>query len=235
MRSEAQMEQLAAAQRASHTSPEAKAKRSAAMRRRLTDPAIIAALIASSHTPEANAKRANSLRRPVADRFHAKVTIEPNSGCWLWLGSADANGYGQMRVEGRGKLATHVSLELAGRPRPWPTACARHKCDNPSCVNPHHLEWGTLKDNSQDSLKRGRADLSGLAIGHAAMQASYESRAIKPCDHCGIEYRATWPQIRRNRNFFCSSACSISWQKATYTGRSIKSWTAGAPFIGRIA
>jgi hypothetical protein len=228
MRTAAQERQLDEA-RKNVSSPSARAKLSASLKRRHREnPELMRRGIAAMQSPEARKKAADALRRPVEQRFEEKVSPEPNSGCWLWIGSADRLGYGQLRVEGRAVLATHVSLELAGRPRPWPTACARHKCDNPNCVNPDHLEWGTLSDNAQDSLKRGRANLSGLAFGHAAMRASYESRAIKPCDHCGIDYRATWAQIRRNRNFFCSSTCSVAWQKATYTGRAIKSWSAAA-------
>ncbi|AFV50997.1 hypothetical protein Abp1_0022 [Acinetobacter phage Abp1] len=33
----------------------------------------------------------------------------------------------------------------------------RHKCDNPRCVNPEHLEIGTLADNNKDRAKRGRS------------------------------------------------------------------------------
>ena len=32
----------------------------------------------------------------------------------------------------------------------------RHKCDNPRCINPEHLEIGTHKDNSQDAINRNR-------------------------------------------------------------------------------
>ncbi len=32
----------------------------------------------------------------------------------------------------------------------------RHKCDNPRCCNPDHLELGTQKDNVQDCRDRGR-------------------------------------------------------------------------------
>jgi hypothetical protein len=33
----------------------------------------------------------------------------------------------------------------------------RHKCDNPSCINPDHLEIGTQYDNMQDMITRDRA------------------------------------------------------------------------------
>lgn len=47
---------------------------------------------------------------------------------------------------------------LANGPVP-PGKIVRHKCDNPSCVNPDHLEVGTLSDNAQDAIARGRRRL----------------------------------------------------------------------------
>lgn len=32
----------------------------------------------------------------------------------------------------------------------------RHKCDNPICINPEHLEIGTQAENVQDMITRGR-------------------------------------------------------------------------------
>lgn len=34
----------------------------------------------------------------------------------------------------------------------------RHKCDNPPCINPEHLETGTQGDNVRDRDDRGRAN-----------------------------------------------------------------------------
>jgi len=33
----------------------------------------------------------------------------------------------------------------------------RHKCDNPRCINPDHLEPGTVADNNRDRAQRGRS------------------------------------------------------------------------------
>jgi hypothetical protein len=113
----------------------------------------------------ANARRIAALQKPVAERFFNFVSPEPNSGCWLWAGSCDRKGYGQLRVQPKSlKYATHVSWEIHRGPTNGMHLC--HKCDNPNCVNPDHLFLGTQRDNTHDMMKKGRADISGLKLGH---------------------------------------------------------------------
>jgi hypothetical protein len=58
----------------------------------------------------------------------------------------------------------------------------RHKCDNPRCIEPTHLELGTLADNNKDRAERGRSAkhvpsrqrLSAEDV--AAIQARYNPR-----------------------------------------------------------
>jgi hypothetical protein len=44
-----------------------------------------------------------------------------------------------------------------------------HKCDNPQCVNPDHLELGTHSKNIRDAFLRGRMSQKGERNGCAKL------------------------------------------------------------------
>lgn len=85
--------------------------------------------------------------------------IQITPGCWWWLGGKDAAGYGVawVKLEKRkgNKRAHRVMYEYYVGPIPE-GLILRHKCNNPSCVNPYHLTLGTQKDNVQDAVQLNR-------------------------------------------------------------------------------
>lgn len=95
----------------------------------------------------------------VLERFWAKVSERAPEECWPWLGAVNHSGYGRFaeRFKAPQRMATHVMLELHGKPRPTPTSQALHSCDNPPCVNPSHLYWGGYAENVADRISRGRS------------------------------------------------------------------------------
>jgi len=97
------------------------------------------------------------VRQSPAERFWAKVQSGPDNECWKWTGAKDNLGYGRFGVdaENRSILAHRIAYELTHGAIPEGMIVC-HSCDNPSCVNPAHLWLGTMSDNSQDMIKKGR-------------------------------------------------------------------------------
>ena len=92
------------------------------------------------------------------ERFWEKVNKGKPDQCWEWSGNRNRKGYGNMVVGTFGitrrtypahrlsYLIKHGSLP-AGK-------VVRHKCDNPKCVNPNHLEIGLPVHNIRDAVER---------------------------------------------------------------------------------
>jgi hypothetical protein len=93
---------------------------------------------------------------------------EPNSGCWLWTGACTGAGYGAIGIGGKWWLAHRLSYTTFHKTEIPARYIVRHTCDNPPCVNPDHLLLGTVKDNSEDAIKRDR-NSHGIGIWTAKL------------------------------------------------------------------
>lgn len=87
-------------------------------------------------------RRANT----VAD-FWAKVdkTSDPR-GCWLWQGTVNSKGYGQIRIASKAHRTHRLAYRLVVGDIP-DGLCLDHLCRVRHCCNPDHLEPVTNREN----------------------------------------------------------------------------------------
>jgi hypothetical protein len=76
-------------------------------------------------------------------------------GCWEWQGYIDPRGYGSILFRGKRQGAHRTAWELTNGPIPEGLYVCHH-CDNPVCVRPSHLFIGTVHDNNDDKIRKGR-------------------------------------------------------------------------------
>jgi len=121
-------------------------------------------------------------RRPISDRFWENVSPEPNSGCWLWLGHADAYGYGQFWMSGKIHTAQRASWMLFRGPF-LSSMQIDHICRTPSCVNPDHLRVITKSENlSSREMKKTKCSRGHPLVGeNLFLERNGKVRRCKLC------------------------------------------------------
>lgn len=89
-----------------------------------------------------------------------RITPVTESGCWLWIGRYDKDGYGMFHDSKHNNYknikAHRYFYEKFVNPIPDGKSVL-HRCDIPCCVNPAHLFLGAQKDNMLDKKRKGRA------------------------------------------------------------------------------
>jgi len=94
-------------------------------------------------------------RTTIRERFTDKYEVGDPEECWEWQGQRNDQGYGLFSIEGNANRAHRIAWSLHNSRTPGSMLVCHH-CDNPPCVNPAHLFLGTVSDNTQDMLSKGR-------------------------------------------------------------------------------
>lgn len=123
----------------------------------------------------------------VAHRLLRKATLL-SDGCWAWNGTSLPRGYGLTSYHGRNVLAHRLSYELFVEPIPA-GLIVDHKCRNPRCVRPDHLQ----AISQQENVERGKRRVA-CPKGHLfTAENTYRSpKGHRRCRACRQERSRAW-------------------------------------------
>lgn len=169
------------------------------------------------------------MKREPLDRFLEKVSQAPGSACWIWRGCFDGDPrsgpnprgqYGRFALDGYHMIAAHRASYLLFNGEIPAGLQVRHTCDNPPCVNPSHLVVGTVQDNADDAVARGRewfqkpgARSPRLGTGVGRVIAGKGSVVPATCVVCGSGTEQRVTPNRRGQAAVCpgNSRCKAVW------------------------
>lgn len=167
------------------------------------------------------------------ERYWSKVDRRGPNECWPWTGCTSTGskgraGYGLINTgkSATGRPVTEIASRVAWRLAHGEAAGdlhVRHRCDNPLCQNPEHLELGTHTDNMRDMHERGRAV---QVRGEQIIQSKLTEKEVREI-----------VEMRNNGSTLCAIAAQYG--VAYTTVQSIllgKSWThiTGLPRVNRL-
>lgn len=91
------------------------------------------------------------------DQLYQQIEKDQETGCWNWVGSMFASGYGQFinKLVSKHPTPAHKASWIINIGSVPDGLLVCHKCDNRRCVNPNHLYLGTNSDNMLDRSQRG--------------------------------------------------------------------------------
>lgn len=130
------------------------------------------------------------------------IEYEIKNSCWECISHVQHSRKRYVKIRRGGKkvfLHRHIYRLFVG---PIPDDMViRHKCDNPKCINPEHLEIGFVADNNKDARDRGR-HRSGRPTGVSNGRHKLTEQQV-------LEIRNNSLSIRKLAKQYGISSCTV--------------------------
>ena len=101
-------------------------------------------------------KAAEQLYAQIVKSETSKI-FDVDGDCWNYTGyfPPGTDGYGRAKIMGRQKASHVMSCEIKERRSIKKGEHTIHKCGNTKCISPHHLFFGSPRENSLTSVRNG--------------------------------------------------------------------------------
>ena len=128
-------------------------------------------------------------------------SIRSEGGCLEWQGCRNKNGYGKIIVKGVYWYTHRLAYTLHRGDIPADLEIL-HSCDNPSCIDPEHLNLGTHSENMKEKTERGGSaqkltieDVMLIRQSKEALDDLASRFSVTPSTISKIRLRRTWRHI----------------------------------------
>lgn len=93
-----------------------------------------------------------SIDPKIREKLVGGYWVDPKTGCWLWLGEINRNGYGTFVIRPkpgqRKRKMAHIEMYVMHKGEYDRQLLLDHQCRNRPCCNPDHLEPVTPRVNT---------------------------------------------------------------------------------------
>lgn len=153
--------------------------------------------------------RAKMGRRPLRERAMSRIAVDPETGCWVWLGHVTNWGYARLRDQDVYVFLHRYFYELVhnnGQRLP-PSIHVHHECGEKRCCNPQHLRALSMREHSLHHQSIDKA-IAASAVLHRAQTHCKRGHEFTP--------ENTWVDRRGSR---CCRHCNRLRQRGEYGRR----------------
>lgn len=153
--------------------------------------------------------------RGTVEPWLREFLADPGDGCRTDWPFALSDGYPMMHWRGAGRKVAHVVCELTYGPAPDGKVACHGPCNNPLCIQPAHLSWGTHVENEADKLRDGTRRL-GQTV-HNAVLTDADVLAMVAALDSGATQKSLAAEYGVSKTTVSAIACGQNW--AWLTGR----------------